>query len=175
MGPKSILIAVGLIILTIVFVISFIISRIGPSSNKKKIDTKKPAVEKSIKTADISNDPLVYDGLNIETESLITDWITERSFTLRAVPPSAFGGRGSELLVISKNPFPLPEKVTGKGIGLGETVNVRVKGRVVILDRIQLENALGIDLDGEQIKLDDNDLEDWELGSVLILESVEKI
>lgn len=175
MGPKSILLAVGLVILTIVFVISFVVSRITPNVNKKKAESKKPVVEKFIKTEDLVNDPLVYDGLRVETQSLITDWITERSFTLRAVIPTAFGGRGSELLVVSKNPFPLPEKVTGKGIGLGETVNVLVKGRLVILDREQLQNALGIDLDGEQIKLDDNNIDTWKLGSVLLVDTVEKL
>jgi len=75
-----------------------------------------------------------------------------------------------------KNPFNLPKTTTDKNLGLGETVNVQIKGRVVLLDRAQLGNALGYDLDGEDAKLIKNSLvSTWERGNVLLLESVEKI
>ncbi len=128
----------------------------------------------TIEAVDVISDPLVYDGLTVEIESLITDWITKRSFTLSASEQGILGARG-QLLIVSKSTFKLPRETTGKEVGLGETVNVHLKGRVRIMDRVELGRAMGLDLDGSDIRLDDNNIANWREGSVLLLTSVEKL
>lgn len=178
MGQKSILISIVIIIFAVIFVVLFILSRASSSKNNaqnaaKARDAK--VVTKTIVSApDIINDPLVYDGLTVEVESQITDWVTKRSFTLSASEQGLLGRQG-QLLVVSKSAFKLPKKTTGKEVGLGETVNVRVKGKARIMDRVELGRALGLNLDGEDIKLDDNNISQWREGSVLLLDSVEKL
>lgn len=172
MGQKSILISIAIIFFALIFMVVFVLNQIQPKTNTKKVEIP---VGKTIKAVDVVKDPLVYDELTIEIESQITDWVTKRSFTVVAVPSSTFGGPGKELLVIAKVPFPLPKDVTGNSVGIGETVNVRMKGKVRIMNRIELGRVLGLDLDGTDIKLDDNNISQWNEGSVLLVDTVEKL
>ena len=50
-----------------------------------------------------------------------------------------------------------------------------MKGRVVIVNKDQLQKYMGENFDSEQFKLDDNNFSAWTLGPVLLLDSVEKI
>ena len=69
----------------------------------------------------------------------------------------------------------MPKDTTGKEVGLGETVNVKVKGRVRIVSREELSLFLGLDVDGDDIKLDDNNIANWREGSILLADTVEKL
>jgi len=51
--------------------------------------------------ASIVNDPLAYDGLTVEIDSQISDWVTKKSFTLGS-SGGIFGGGGQQLLVVSE-------------------------------------------------------------------------
>ncbi|GEM_PF-3279517 len=173
MGQKSILLTIGVIIFAVLFVVLLILSRLESPTNKKTAQKAVVTPKNTINTVDIINDPLVYDGLTVEVDSKISDWITKRSFTV-STGKGLLGGSG-QLLVISKSSFTLPQNAPKNGIGLGETVNVHLKGRVRIMDRVELGRALGLDLDGKDIKLDDNSIDSWKEGSVLLLTSVEKL
>lgn len=182
MGRREILITVGVILFIVVFVVLFILSRIQPTTNtansKNTNSSKKAAtvvVNKNlININDIINDPLVYDGLTIEAESKVTDWVTKRAFTVGTSGGFLSSG-GKKLLVVRKTNFRLPKDTKGTELGLGETVNVKLKGKVRIMDKIELGKLMGIDLDGSDIKLDDGSTASFREGSVLILDSVEKI
>ncbi len=174
MGQKSILLTIGVIIFAVLFVVLLILSRLQPSANKKTAQNAVVAPKNTVNAVDIISDPLVYDGLTVEVDSKISDWVTKRSFTVAAGGGGLLGGSG-QLLVVSKSPFTLPQNAPKNGIGLGETVTVHLKGRVRIMDRVELERTLGLDLDGTDIKLDDNNIDSWKEGSVLFLNSVEKI
>lgn len=179
MGSKTIL---GIIIFAVIAVIIaiFLVARGFQSPKTPKQTTSK--VEEAIiqkrlvSITDINNDPLVYESLSIETEAEINDWVTKRAFTLsvRIGGGMLGGGRTEQLLVVSKNDFKLLPEISPKELGLGETVNVNVKGRVRFVDRETLEEILGISLDNELIKRDDNSISKWDKGSVLLLESVVK-
>ncbi|MBI2034232.1 MAG: hypothetical protein HYT11_00695 [Candidatus Levybacteria bacterium] len=181
MGLKFLAAAVGIIILLIIAVAFFMLNPVLPTTSAQKAG--KPAntavaAKNTVSAANVIKDPLVYDGLTVEIESQIVNWITKRSFFVTTGGGSGGllgGGGGGTLLVISATQFTLPQDAPKNGIGLGETVNVRMKGKVRIMDRTQLGQVLGVDLDGEDIKLDDNNIVTWRKGSVLILETVTKI
>lgn len=174
MGQKSILISIVIIIFAVIFVVLFILSRATQQTRNQR-EVKETTASKNLTGAmDVISDPLVYDGLTLEIEAPINDWITKRVFSVSANQPGLLGIR-RQLLVVSKSTFQLPVKTTGTEVGLGETVNVRLKGRVRIMDRVELGRAIGLDLDGSDIRLDDNNIAGWDEGSVFLLTSVEKI
>lgn len=175
MGQKSILISIVVIIFAVIFAVLFILSRATTPTRTQNAQAKAELAPKTtVNAQDVISDPLVYDGLNVEIDTRITDWVTKKVFTVNAGSGGLLGRQG-QLLVISKNTFTLPKDTPKGGIGLGETVEVKLKGRVRIMDRVELERAMGIDLDGEDIKLDDNNIDNWDEDSVLLLTSVEKI
>jgi len=178
MGRRSLIISIGVIIFAVIFIVLFLLSRLtAPSDKNKKLQNAKEAqaaVKTTISTNDIISDPLVYDGLIVDVETQIIDWVTKRVFAVNAGTGGLLRQTG-QLLVISKTPFMLPKDIKDGSIGLGETVNVRLTGRVRIMDRVELERALGLPLDGEDIKLDDNSLHRWKEGSVLLLHSIERL
>lgn len=177
MGQKSILISIAVIIFVVIFAVVFILSRATSTGRKdQKADTaqKSEATRVLVSAPDVINDPLVYDGLTVEVEAPITDWVTKRSFTVNASGRGLLGVPG-QLLVVSKTPFKLPKDTKDTEVGLGETVQVHLKGRVRIVSRAELTRVLGLDVDGEDIKLDDNNIDNWKEGSILLLTSVEKL
>ncbi len=179
MGWKYLVVSIAIGILSVTFIVVFILSRAQSATNTQKAE--KPtnaavAAKSTVSTANVIKDPLVYDGLTVEVESQITNWVTKRSFTVFAGGGGGLlGGEGRTLLVIRGTQFTLPQDAPKNGIGLGETVNVRMRGRVQIMDKVELGRALGLDLDGEDIKLDDNNIENWKEGSVLILDTINKL
>ena len=175
MGQKSILISIVVIIFAVIFAVLFILSRATIPTRTQKAQAEAQAAPKTaVNAIDIIEDPIVYDGLTVEIDSRITDWVTKRVFTVNAGSGGLLGKQG-QLLVINKDTFTLPKYAPKGGIGLGEIVNVKLKGRVRIMSRIELEQAMGIDLDAGDIKLDDNNIDNWDEGSVLLLTSVEKL
>ncbi len=185
MGKREILITVGVILFIVVFVILFVLSRITPSTttnrntgnNTTNTTSAKttPAVKKEIiSVTNIVTDPLVYDGLDVEVQSKVVDWVTKRVFTVGSSGGFLSNG-GKRLIVVGRDNFKLPKDTTGTELGLGETVNVHLKGRVRIMDKEELGTLMGVDLEGTDIKLDDGNTDSWREGSVLILQSVERI
>lgn len=182
---KRALIVFGIIFIVVVFAALFILS-LSRSAQNRREDVTREVVEggrETIPALDVVEDPLVYDGLTIEVEAPITDWVTKKSFTVSTGQRSGIlaGGDLSELLIITKGPIPLPKDAREGQVGIGELVNVRVIGRARIMDRKELGRALGIDLgedsgDESDISLDDNErIINWEEGSVVIAERVEKL
>ncbi len=185
MGRREIMITVGVILFIIVFVVLFILSRITPSTNTARNNSNKTAnTTNSTNTAKVINkeiisvnnivtDPLVYDGLDVEIESRVSDWVTKRVFTVGSSGGFLSGG-GKRLIVVGRDNFKLPKDTKGTELGLGETVNVHLKGRVRIMNKEELGILMGVDLEGTDIQLDDGNTDNWREGSVLILQSVEK-
>ena len=174
------LIIFGIIIFVVIFAALFILSLSRSAQNRRQEAVKEIVGKENVVVLDVVQDPLVYDGLTIQVEAPITDWVTKKSFTLFTGQRAGLlaGGEQSQLLVITRNPLPLPIDAEGSEVGLGETINVRIIGRVRIMDRAELGRALGIDFDAEKsdIELDDNEaIVEWEEGSVIIAESVEKL
>ncbi len=173
MGQRTVLATIALIIFAVIFVALLVLSRIQPKTDTKKADAAPIVVKNTVSVADAVDDPLVYDGLTIEIEAPITDWVTKKSFTL-----GSGGGilvAGKQLLVIRSKQFKMPKDTTGKEVGLGETVNVKVKGRARIVSREELGIFLDLDIEGEDIKLDDNNIANWREGSILLADTVEKL
>jgi hypothetical protein len=170
MSQRTIFIIVSIVVIFIVFIVLLLLRGTQRRSSEPQ------QLEEVVETVEVNNildDPLAFDNLNVKVEAGITDWITKRAFTV-AASGGALGSAG-ELLVIRKEPFSLPENTAGTGVGLGEEITVRIEGRVRILDREQLERELGLDLDGEDIQLDDNDISNWSRGSVLLADRVERL
>lgn len=182
MGRREIMITIGVILFIIVFVVLFILSRVTPSTNTNKnnntkttntTNSTKVINKEIISVNNIVTDPLVYDGLDVEVESRVADWVTKRVFTVGSSGGFLSGG-GKRLIVVGRDNFKLPKDTTGTELGLGETVNVHLKGRVRIMNKEELGILMGIDLEGTDIQLDDGNTDNWREGSVLILQSVEK-
>lgn len=179
MGWKYLVVSIVIVILSATFVAFFVFSRAQFATNNQKSEKTRNAaivIKNTVSAANIIKDPLVYDGLTVEVESQITNWVTKRSFTVSTGGGGGLlGGGGGTLLVIRDTQFTLPQDAPKNGIGLGETVNVRMKGRVQIMNKAELGRALGFDLDGEDIKLDDNNLSNWKRGSVFLLDAINKL
>lgn len=164
------------VILAVIFLIKGISSIAGKNSQSQKTNTKiVPVTSLTVDPVNINKDPLVYDGLTVDINSTVSDWVTKKIFALNAGTNTFFGGSAGQLIVISSKEFPLHRKSDEKGLGLGETVNVHVRGRVRIVSRAELSRITGIDLDGKDIQLDDNSISGWTEGPVIILDSVEKL
>lgn len=176
MGRREILITIGVVLFIVVFIVLFILSRIQPvvSNTNKQSNSKTPIVANKalIPVANIMSDPLVYDGLTVEVDSKVTDWITKRVFTV-GNNTSLLGG-GRQLIVVAPKNFELPKDTEGKELGIGELENVHLKGKVRIMDNVELGRVMGIDLEGSDIKLDDGIAGSFTEASVLLLDSVEK-
>lgn len=183
MEGKTRIVVIALVIIAVFLAIVFLIRGIASIANRtsSKPKTSTTASGSAIITpiyvnpSNINKDPLVYDGLNVVVDARISDWITKKIFALSAGSNSFFGGTSGQLVVISDEAFPLHKNSSEQGLGLGETVNVRVKGRVRIVNKAEFERITGISLDGEDIKLDDNSVSRWKEGPVILLDSVEKL
>jgi len=175
MGQKTLIGAIILIIFAVILAVLFVVSRLvgggEPDGDREKlVVTTTPA-------ANVVKDPFVYDNLELEIESQISDWVTKNSFTLSAGgTPGFLGGAPRDLYVIFDSPFVLPHQTTDENeLGLGELVNVNIKGQARILDREEVEDALGISLDDDRLALDDSTVNEWEFGILFLAESVEKV
>lgn len=174
MEKKYILLAIlitAIGFLALIFIVRGIIGLANRNSNVK--EAVKEVQLRAITASEIVSDPLVYKNQKATVDAKVNDWLTNRSFTL-ANSSSRFG-TVTELVVVANNSFPLPENAGEVQLALGESVDVRAKGTIKILNKAELEKELGVSLDSPELKLDDNDLSEWTLGPVLILDSVEKI
>lgn len=174
MGQKSIIAVIVLVIAIIVFGVLLALRGSNPASKAKNNVVSAVATKTIVNASDITGDPLVYDGLNVEVESGVNSWVTKKSFMVTS-SGGAFGSGGRSLLVVAKSPFALLEKTSPTQLSLGEKVKVHLKGKVTILSKEQLAKELGVDFESDEFKLDDNNIRSWTLGPVLILDSVEKI
>ena len=183
MESKTRIVVIALVILAtvlaVIFLIRGIISLVSrkpsePKTSNSTLTAAKPTPI-TVNPASVNKDPLIYDGLSVEISSRVSDWITKKIFAVSAGTSSFFGGSSGQLIIISEDTFPLHKTTLEKGLGLGELVNVKIKGRVRIVDRDELERITGIDLDGKDIKLDDNPISKWKEGPVVLLDSVEKL
>lgn len=176
MSTRSIFIIIFIIVVAVIGTL-FLLTR-GIRSNVKVDEKANVEVieDNSVKLGSAVDDPIVFNRAPIEIQSHISDWVTERSFILSESNQGGFfgGGRTRELLVISDKAFDLPQHASGKELARGDEVNVKITGTLHILDRDELSEKLGLDLDGEEIKLDDGNIEEWKLGPVFYVESVEK-
>ncbi len=173
MGRKTIIAIVGFIIFVVFVVLFLIINATKNPKSPNKPPTKPTQVFQTI--PGIVTDPLVYDELDVSFEGNVSDWVTKRVFTVAQQSNSLLGSNGAAIIVISNSNFSLPKDSTSTVLGLGDTSKVLVKGRVTIMDRKQLSQAIGYDLDGNDIKLDDNSLVlNWTRGTVILLDSVTK-
>ena len=107
MGQRSIIILTILIIITVVFGVLFLVSRLLSGGGDEAPDNETEAVSTLTPAGNIVKDPVVYDNLTLEIESSITDWVTKNSFTLLAGGGGAFGGGKRQLYVVFDKNFKL--------------------------------------------------------------------
>src|SRR3989304_863870 len=175
MGQRSIIILTILIIITVVFGVLFLVSRLLSGGGDEAPDNETEAVSTLTPAGNIVKDPVVYDNLTLEIESSITDWVTKNSFTLLAGGGGAFGGGKRQLYVVFDKNFKLPYETTTNEPGLGELVDVKVVGVERILTREELEVELGASLDDPKLELDNSSIDNWDYGILLIGEKVEVV
>jgi hypothetical protein len=148
MGSRSIILAVALIIFTVILAIALVVGRFrtGKSVEKKVEETvTQEAPRDTVEVVDIINDPMVYNGVNLEIDSEITGWATNRAFYFSATFGGGFGGgQKRSLLVVAKEPFTLPQDPNDDKVGLGETTKVKSKGKIEVMNEEQLEKTLGV-------------------------------
>ena len=174
MGQKTVIAAIILIIFAVVLAVIFVVSRLVGGGTPDR--AREEIVETTTPAANIIKDPFVYDNLELEVESEVTDWVTKNSFTVAAGGGGTFGGGRRSLYVIFDAPFVLPHQTTGDNeLGLGELVRVNIKGQARILNREEVERSLGISLDDEKLALDDSRISGWDFGILFLAESVEKV
>lgn len=176
MGQKSIILAIGLIIFTIILAVVFVFVRIsrGQNSNQKSEETVTQEEPRDVVSVeDIVTDPMVYNNYSLEVDSEVSGWATNKSFYFSATIGGGFaGGAKRSLIVIAKEPFDLPQDPNDDKLGLGEISKVTVKGKIQVLDEAQLESALGVDFDDPNNVLYDDNLEDWTIGPVLFADEI---
>jgi hypothetical protein len=176
MNSKA-LIAIILLVSITIFIAIFI--SVGSSGKKSPTPVNKPVIAVAPKPLvainDIVGTPIVYNGLNVESESQITGWVTKKSFMVTAGATGFFGGGGKSLLVIARDDFTLPQVTSVDKLGLGEKASIHMKGRVVIVNITQLQDYLGEDFKSDEFKLDPYRLSSWTFGPVLLLDSVAKL
>lgn len=176
MGQRSIVLAIALIIFTVILAVILVIGRIRTGNSdapKPEEEVAQVEVRDTVPVRDIITDPMVYNGVNLEVDSEITGWATNRAFYFSTVIGAGFGGGNRKnLLVVAKNPFTLPQDPNDGKIGLGETVEATAKGKIEIMNEEQLEETLGVDFDDPNNALYDAFLRNWELGPVLVLSEV---
>jgi hypothetical protein len=186
MGQRSIIIAIALIIFAVILGVLFVVSRLRSGGN----DNTEPDVpvvseeSNTIRVTDVVNDPNVYNGITIEVQAPVTDWITKRTFLVSNTAET--GGlfnstRNEYLLAYRDRDFRLPTDTPDTGLALGETGDVKIKGKVRIVTAKELAELLGVGYNEEEgriedanLILDDYEIEDWVRGSIIIIDSVEK-
>lgn len=176
MNLKSLIAILGLAFIVVLIVV-FVFAKSASTSGTNTSSNSTPAAPSRtlVEVNDIMGDPIVYEGFNVEIESQVSEWVTKKSFKV-STPGGPFGSGGSSLLVIGKDEFTIPEYTPSNVFGIGEKVRVHLKGRVVIVNKDQLEAYLGENFDSDEFKsLDDNHLAGWTLGPVLLLDSVGKM
>lgn len=165
--------AIGLIVFTVILAFLLILSRVhaGPKKTQKvSTNVTQDATRDFVSVNDIANNPMVYNGYNLEVDSQITSWATNRSFYFSGAAASTFGGGARKrLLVIAPKPFQLPQNPNDNKVGLGETAKVTAKGTIQVLNKEQLESTLGVDFSSPSASLYDSSLKNWYQGPVLIL------
>lgn len=173
MNLKS-LAALIIVAVIIVFIGGAFISLGGSSGSTQTSNNPVVGTKPLVEVNDILGDPIVYDSLNVEVESQVISWVTKKSFEVGTLG-GAFGGGGKPLLVIRQYDFALPQDNSSKNLSLGEKVRVHLKGRIVVVNKDQLGQYLNVNLDGDEFKLDNSNLNNWTLGPILILDSAQKI
>jgi len=176
MGQRSIVLAIALIIFTVILAIVFVIGRVRTgNSPKEKVEETvvQTEVRDTVAVKDIIATPMVYNGVNLEVDSKITGWATNRAFFFSALLGSGFGGgTRRNLLVVAKEPFTLPQNPNDGKVGLGELTDTTAKGKIEVLNEAQLEELMGIDFDDPNNNLYSTTLQNWVLGPVLVLGEV---
>lgn len=177
MGQKSTILAVGLIIFAVILVILFIISRVigSPRSEQNRVETTtQQSAENLVPVSKIINDPVVYNGYNLSVETQISGWTTNKSFYFSAQDTGLLGGGARGLLLaIAGEPYKLPQDSDDDKLGLGENAQVIAKGTIRILNKEELQTALGVNLEDPKVTLNNDVIANWSLGPVLMLDSVE--
>lgn len=185
MGQKSTILAVGLIIFAVILVILFIVSRVmGGGSNDidpakstsenniQKVESVEQAIENNVPVSKILSTPNVYEGYNLSVTSTVAGWATNNAFYFTGESSGLFGGQSrGQLLVITNQAFQLPQDSTDDRLGLGEITKITVLGKLVIMNREQLESALGVNLDDPKLELGNQAIYRWNLGPVLLMDS----
>lgn len=180
MGQKTAILAVGIIIFTVILTFILILSRIHGGSKNSDINTTvtEVATRNVVSVNDVVNNPMVYNGYNLEVDSQISGWATNRSFYFNGGAGATFGGGPRrKLLVIAKEPFQLPQNPTDEVLGLGEIAKVTTKGTIQVLNQQQLQDILGVNLSTSNqstssASLYDPSLKNWTVGPVLILDTL---
>lgn len=163
------------IFLAFIFLVKGIISVVA-KNNTQKSSVKVPTIIKlTVSASDVIKNPIVYEGLTVQIDSNVSDWITKNVFAINAATNSFFGGTSGQLIIVSSKNFQLHTASDQEGLGLGELAKVHVEGRVVIVDRAEFQRITGIDLDGDKIKLDNNNISNWKKGPIILLNTVEKL
>ena len=177
MGQKSTILAIGLIIFAVILTILFIVSRVvgGPKTSQPKTETTTEAtIENLVPVAKIISDPFVYNGYNLSVNTQISGWTTNKSFYFSAQNSGILGG-GTKgiLLAIANDSFQLPQDPDDGKLGLGENATVVATGTIRILNKEELQTALGVNLEDPKVTLNNDVIDNWNLGPVLFIDTIE--
>ena len=184
MGQKTTILAIGLIIFAVILAILFIVSRViggGNNTNSEKAETTNNVQEVESVDENIQNDvsvskilatPNVYEGYAVTVTSNVSGWATNKAFYFMGESSGLFASQSrGTLLVVSGEPFQLPDSQNDEKLGLGETSKITATGKIVIMSREEVETALGVNLDDPKLELGNQAVYKWRLGPVLLMES----
>lgn len=164
------MIRIALIAIVIIFVIGAAVWLFfgGPLSAVAPQQVEGQPAERVVMVEDIIEDPIVFEGLNVEVTNQVSDWISKNAFKLGR-PGGLFGAPAQGLLVIREEDFKLPKNSSENEIALGEEGSrVLVRGTVRIMSREQVQEALEVDLEK-------TDIGTFEETTVLVANRVERL
>lgn len=120
--------------------------------------------EEIIDVQDIIENPTVFKDLTVTVDGPVVSWVTKRAFTIGASEGVLVG---SDLLVIRRDEFRVPEETPREELALGEEKEIQVTGQVEIFNIARFEQAWGVDLIDEELDV-------YEERAVIIADSVEE-
>jgi hypothetical protein len=180
MGQRTIIIGIIAIVIAGFLGLIFLIRGLARPAQSPRETVNTAVNENVIPVNQIVTDPYVYDGLRVEVEAKITDWVNKRAFTIGNAG-GFLGAPGGELLIIREDAYRLPKDTEDPNVALGDTDTVHVKGRVRVMTREEVQRALGLDFEDDQenrwddrIEFDDNRIYGWDKRVVILASSVQK-
>lgn len=116
---------IGVVLVVFFLLGSSFFNRVSPAPG----GVAEEVMDEGVTISEVATDPAVYEGLDITLEGQIIDWVSKRAFIIGSP-----GIIKEQVLVVSDNEFPNPEKMNGNVLALGDRVNVEVYGVVGVYD-----------------------------------------
>ncbi len=142
-------------------------TQVAPSTTvAPQLQGQSPSAVLSI--AAVTQDFNIFLDKTVSLRGSLSEWVTDRSFTISDVQSGWLPSTSQGILVLSSNQFDVPLQTPDDQIALGEKPQVFVRGPIQIFNADEFANQFNLRLE------DRNELEAYDGRAVIVAEQLQK-